>query len=458
MRRAMLFFLVVLLSSCSTVSYLGKNAPSWITDPPEMALSTVFVGSGEGTTEEAARAGAVMDVINRLGEEVDLDSKDRYFTKLYTTKRIDEFSTVISDEYSMKDDDGLWHCYVLTASNTARLNEARSREYSLMLERESRIGTKVNEALEYYKDNEDVEAVNSLLEAVEISLEGKISNPEYTSEVLVSRVEKYLSAIRFESAGNGRKTDGLPGYRIYRDKGIMHPSVENAAVRVIYPSLDPEGNVLYLSYTARSDENGIIKVNRTNAYSLKKGTMTVTVDIDEDIMTRIDRKAGTDLLSSVRTLINDMSYSITYGEKEAYSRGETVIAMALSGYDGSRVDISFAKNILQNMTESLGLESVTLVEAEGEDEEEALEFLNENYSGTGVIYLIRIGIVDRVENLGVWYTKTEGKVIRIDSRNGSMEEYLGMQYATANEGESPDDDNALENQIRITCGLVLGEF
>lgn len=457
-KTVLLFFFIVILSSCTTLNYVGKNAPSWINNPPRVALSTVFVGSGEGSTEEEARAGAVMDVINRLDEEVELDSRDRYFTRLYTTKQISEFSTVISDEYSIEDDDGIWHCYILTTSNTARLTEARSREYSLMLERENRIGAKVNEALEYYRNNEDVDAVDSLLEAVEISLEGKISNPDYSSQALVSQIEKYLSAIRFEPVGNGRKTDGLPGFKIYRNKGIMHPAVENAAVKVTYPSLDPEGNVIYLSYTARSDDNGIIKVNKTNAYSLKKGTMTATVDIDEDIMERIDRKAGTDLLSSVRALIEDMSCPIGYEEGEIYSEGETVIAMALSGYDGSRKDISFAEGIIESMTESLSLSSVTLVEAEGEDEEEALEFLSENYSGTDVIYLIRIGIVDRINTLGVWYTKTEGKVIRIDNRSGSREEYLNMQYATANEGESPDDDKALENQIRITCGLVLGEF
>lgn len=453
-----LFLAVVVLSSCSSLSRTDNNAPSWIEDPPTPVLSTVFVGSGEGESREDARTNAVLNVIDKMGEMIDIDYREKYFSELYSSSSISDLSTSISDEYTAVDENGLWHCYILTVSNTARLNEVLNRDYSQKIERENRLTAKVNESLSYYRNNEDVSAVNALLEAVEISLEGEVSDEDYSTDVLVARIEKYLSQISFTSVDDRKKTGGLPGFRIYRNKGILHPAVENASLRVFYPSLAPDGNVIYLAYSALSDENGIVIVNKTNAYTLKKGTMSITIGIDEDILSRIEKKGGEELLSGVRAILDELHYSSEYSEAETYQSGEALIALALAGYDGARVDITEGRKIIEDMALKLGLENVVVVEAEGEDEDEALDFLNENYSQTDVIYLIRIGIVDRLRTLDSWYTKTEGKIIRIDNRTGTEEEYLTMQYSTLNEGDTPMDGKAFENQIRLTCGLVLGEY
>lgn len=458
MRRifSLFLFVLLLLSSCASLS-LSSSRPDWIDTVPSVALSTVFVGKGEGASEDEARINAILSAISQMGEEIDIDYRDTYFTELYSTSRIEEFSTVISDEYS-EVIDGVWYYYILTVSNTAEFNEARSLDYNKKLEREDRLSKKVSEALSYYRNNCDTEAINALLEAVLITLEGETSLTDYTTEKLIERIELYISQMKFEEVQKLSSSSGTYAFKIYRNRGLLHPSVESAELKITYPSLDPEGNILYLDYKAKSDEKGIVRVNITNAYTLKSGTVSVTIALDEDIIEKIDKKAGSALLSGVKSLVESISFSSQYSQSETYSPGEAIIALALYDYDGGRVELDEAEKIIEEMCSALSLTPVTVVEAEGEDSDEALSFLEENYSDRDVLYMVRIGIVDRVHTLDCWYTKTEGNIIRIDNSTGERLTYHTMQYSSFNRGDSADDALALERQIRITCGYVLGEF
>lgn len=449
-------FIILLLSSCST---LKKDAsrPSWVDNPPLSILSTVIVGKGEGETESRADEEAYRSILSSLSEKAGVDYSGKYYEELSLTDRISAFDTVVTTKYQTAQD-GVFYSYMLSTTDTLRLQEVSASDYAVLAEREQKVKDKVSESLAYYRENRDVDAINSLLEAVELSLDGEITDESLSTEVLVERLEKYVSQIEFEYIGRTRKTDWEPGFRIYRSKGIMYPSVEYAEVKIIYPSINASGEVVYLPYSAMSDENGIVKVNKTNAYSLKKGEMSIVINVDEDTVRRIDEKAGGDLLSSFRDLLSRTVLRAEYSEDEVYSSGEAVIAIALSGYDGSRVDITEAADTVARMAAAMGLDNVTVVEAEGEEEEEALSFLGERYSSTSVIYMIRIGVVERVHTLGTWYIKTEGKIIKIDNRRRTNEEYKTMQYSTAVDGEEPDDEKALTNQIRLTVSFVLGEF
>ncbi len=456
--KKMVFLLgtLMLFSSCRSLVTSISNRPQWIDTPPYFALSTAFVGEGEGESEEDAKINAYLDAIEKMGEEVQLDYKNVYFSELYNTSRIQEFSTIIYDSYS-EETDGIWHYYVLTVSNTQRLIEARSISYNERVDRETRLTFLVDKALEYYKDNRDVDAVNTLLEAVLVTMEGEITKEEYSTEVLVQRIEKYISQIEF-SVDERERGSNLCAFKIQRNKGILKSAVEGASCKVIYPSLDPDGNILRLPYSVKSNEKGIVTVNETNAYSLKKGVVSITIDVDEDIIKNIDRVAGEELLRGVKSLIESITFSAEYSEDETYSEGEAVIALALYGYDGGRIDIEVGRKIISSMCAALYLDDVTVVEAEGEDEEETLQFLKDKYGDRFVIYMVRIGVVDRIHTLGLWYTKTEGNIVKITPSRIVRDGYKTMQYSSVSSTEAPDDEKALENQIRLTVGFVLGEF
>ncbi len=457
MKKTFLFLsIMLLLISCSTLENDEKR-PSWVDNPPLSILSTVIVGKGEGETEEKADEEAYLSILSALSDKAGVDYSTKYYEELSLTERISAFDTVVTTKYHTTSD-GVVYSYMLSTTDTMRLQEVSAADYAVLAGREQKVKDKVSESLSYYRENRDVDAINSLLEAVELSLEGEITDENYTTETLVERLERYVSQIEFDYIGRSKKTDWETGFRIYRSKGIMYPSVEYAKVKVIYPSLNASGEIIYLVYSALSDENGIVKVNKTNAYSLKKGEMSIVIDVDEDTIKRIDEKTDGALLSSFKSLLKETVLTAQYSEDELYGPGEAVIAIALSLYDGSRVDITDAAERVEAMAAAMGLENVTVVEAEGEEEEEALSFLNERYSSTSVIYMIRIGVVERVYTLGTWYIKTEGKIIRIDNRSGTSEEYKTMQYSTAVDGETPDDEKALTNQIRLTVSFVLGEF
>lgn len=457
MKKILLTFLfVVLLVSCSTLEK-DVTKPSWVDNPPFSILSTVIVGNGEGESEGEADEAAYRSILSSLSEKAGVDYIEKYYEELSLTDRISAFDTSVTTKYRTFLD-GIYYTYLLSTTDTVRFQEASAADYNTIAEREQKVKDKVSESLSYYKENRDVDAVNSLLEAVELSLEYDMTDEGYKTPVLVERLEKYVSQIKFEFLGRTSDTDGEIGFRIYRSQGIMHPSVEKAEVKIIYPSITSGGEVIYLPLSAMSDESGIVKVNKTNAYSLKNGTMSIVIDVDEDIIKRIDEKAGDDLLASFKALLEDNVFSAEYSEEETYDTGEALIALALFGYDGSQIDITDALSTILDMAEALGLSSVSVVEAEGEEEDETLSYLKERYSSTAVIYMVRIGIVDRVHTLGTWYTKTEGKIIKIDNRSSTTEEYKTMQYSTANSGDAPDDAGALRNQIRLTVSFVLGEF
>ena len=447
---------ILLLVSCSTLS--SSYAPSWVSEPPRVAFSTVIVGQGDGDTPEDAKTSAVLSVLSQMGDEIGINYEDEYFHELYTTGSIEKLSTVTSAEYSTQDSDGLWHFYILTVSNTSLLNEARSEDYTLRLEREARLTAKVEESLEYYRNNRDVKAVDSLLEAVEITLEGETNIEEYSTSALVGRIEKYISQIEFTFLGKTEATEYADGFRVTRNKGILHPAVEDASVEIIYPSLDIEGDIIYLPYKAQSDSHGLVRVNKTNAFALRKGTYTIKISLNEDVISRIDATAGEELLGHMKELLEDVSYTAEYSDVDSDSTSGTAIALLLYGYDGTDKDITAAEAVIDEMCSSLCLSPIRIIDAEGDDEDEALEYLRTEHSDTDVIYMIRIGIVDRVYTLGLWYTRTEGNVVRIDNTSGTSEEYKTMQYVSVNEGESADDDKALENQIMLTLSFVLGEF
>ena len=449
---------ILLLVSCSTLSN-SLSIPSWVTEPPYVAFSTVFVGEGEGSTPEEAKTNSVLSVLSEMGDEIGINYEDEYFHELYTTGSIEKLSTVTSAEYSTEDSEGVWHFYILTVSNTSILNEARSEDYTKRLERESRLRAKVEESLDYYRNNQDIRAVDALLEAVAITLEGETNIEEYSTSALVERIEKYISQIEFTFLGKTRATDWNDGFRIMRNKGIMHSAVEDASVEITYPSLDTEENIILLPYKAKSNSRGIVSVNKTNAYALRKGTYTIRIVLDEDVISSIDEAAGEELLSHMKELVEEVSCTAEYSDVTSENGiDDAAVALLLYGYDGAEKDITEARQIISEMCSSLSLSPITVIEAEGEDEEEALEYLRTEYSDTAVIYMVRIGVVDRVHTLGLWYSRTEGNVVRIDNTKGTSEEYKTMQYVTVTDGDTPDEEEALENQIRLTLSYVLGEF
>ncbi len=434
-----------------------EHLPSWVENPPLTSTSSAFVGKAKSENAEEARALALLDALKTIGDEIGVDYSEDYYDELYSTGAVSDLHVAVTDEYSYTQGSD-YHHFVLLTAETVLLNEKRSRDYEERIALENRIGEKVAEAADLYRNNRDVKAVNALLEAVEISLEGEAATEEYRTPNLLERIRKYLSQIEFSYMGRTKETEYETAFRVKRNRGVMHPAVEEAMCRISYPSLDSDGSILYLTYGAESDGRGIVRVNRTNGYSLRRGTMTITVSLDEAVMARIDEKAGSTLLEGVRNLLSEISFSADYAVNEIYRPGEAVIALALYSYDGVQKDISPARDVIRSMCRSLSLEDVTVIEAVGDDEEEALEFLRENYGDREVIYMIRIGIVDSVNTLGRWYTKTEGRIVRIDNRSGEMKTYRTMQYATTDDGETADEAKALENQIRITAGLVLGEF
>lgn len=448
---------ILFITSCASIGQFINEAPSWIETPPEIVGGTTIVGRGSGSSPEEAKKSAVLNVLEKLGSENGIDYSDTYFRELYTTGKIKEFLTEETSKYSFQEED-IWYYYILTVSDTEKLNEARSKDYIEQKSRDEKILSLINQALLYYKDNKDVKAINSILEAISISLEGRTSKEEYGVESLFARVERYISQLSFEYLGKSKKTGGENGFKIYRKKGTLKPAVEEASVKIVYPSLSPDGTILMLSYLAQSDERGLVKAKLTNDYSLKKGVLTISINVDEKLLSDIKDKADSALYERIVALIDSTTFSTQYIEEPKYKNDEVVIAFDLYGEDEDVMDFNGAMEIIDALSSALSMTSPEIVKLEGEDEDEAFNNLKEKYGDRKTIFMVRIGIEDRSTNLDRYYTYTEGTIVKIGSGGESSEEYQTLHYAFAGDSQIDADRLALEYQIRITFLYLFGEF
>lgn len=460
MKKAFLVFSVLfslLLFSCTTLTY--SERPSWIDAVPEIPGEKVFVASGVGNSEVEARSNAVLSVLSQMGEEIGYSLEEKYFRELFSSLVISDLGARIADEYSWEID-GEWTVFVAVTAMDETFEGARSPEFLEIQKREEEISSLLSSSLDAYKNNRDMEAVEDILQAALISLSGDVKNEEYSPEVLFEKAIKYLSNLRIENVKPSRDTPSSSlEFRVQRTKGLLYPMVENALVECSYSAISLSGEIENLSHLSRTNAKGRFVMNRTNPYALHEGNIKISVHIDDDLMFNLSLKAPKELMASLNKAIDDGSLEYSYSFPPRQDISSVVIALAEYNYDGSmRKEDGALKSVLENLFALQGISFETIVFAEGEEESDNIEALLSQYSHMEKIYVIRMGVVSRINIDDKVYSRAEGKIIEINPSISEKNDVSAFHACVSGSSEKEADENTLKKLSQVICGFLLGEF
>ena len=460
MKKAFLVFSILfscLLFSCTTI--VDSERPSWIDAVPEIPGEKVFVASGMGNSEVEARSNAVLSALSQMGEEIGYSLEEKYFRELFSSLVISDLGARIADEYSWEID-GEWTVFVAVTAMDETFEGARSPEFLEIQKREEEISSLLSSSLDAYKNNRDMEAVEDILQAALISLSGDVKNEEYSPEVLFEKAIKYLSNLRIENVKPSRDTSSSSlEFRVQRTKGLLYPMVENALVECSYSAISLSGEIENLSHLSRTNAKGRFVMNRTNPYALHEGNIKISVHIDDDLMFNLSLKAPKELMASLNKAIDDGSLEYSYSFPPSQDISSVVIALAEYNYDGSmRKEDGALKSVLENLFALQGISFETIVFAVGEEESDNIEALLSQYSHREKIYVIRMGVVSRINIDDKVYSRAEGKIIEINPSTSERNDVSAFHTCVSGASEKEADENTLEKLSRVICGFLLGEF
>ena len=445
--------ILILITSCASLD--RGEAPDWVSSQPRILGSVVFVGRGEGYTREEARTNAYDDVLNRMSENLGRNLSSQYLRELLSRGAISDLSTTVEGEYSAIED-GLWTFYVMTVTPSRSFRDSRSPEYLELLDREERIGDKIKESISFYSENKDIAAVDSLLDAIEISLEGDVNNPEYTEAALLERAVEYISRIRI-SVDRTKKKEGEVTVRVKRARGMFHPSVIDGYVYSRYDAVNTDGQIVSSGFISKTGRNGRFFFNRTDPYMLRSSYYEFSPYLDENKLSRISERAGSDFLSPLYSAIESVSVTHDFHEKERLSEEQYVVAISVYDIAGNQLDRRLLADPMREQLEKAGIASFRSVEGYGEDSNDSYELLSRLFPESEYYFILRAGIVDRMDSIEKIYVRADAIVSLYDSAGNLIK---SQSYYTS--GDSSDlaeaVDEAFSRIARISAGFFLAEL
>lgn len=446
---------ILLLFSCSTVGVLMQ--PDWTFSTPKVNGYVVYVGHGTGITESAARDSAYQEILRELGKDLGYDISTQYLREFISNGNIEELSTSISDSYSYENSSGEWQYYAMARTAQEALLSSRSPSYIDLLDREAQIDALLEETIAYYRDNRDVDAINKVLEAISISLDGDINNPDHTPEALRTKAIGYIYNLRLSLSKQSRDSIGVDVH-LKRTRGFFHPAVEDAIVLASYKMMDVNGNTISTTMRAMTDSSGEFRYLNTNPYTLREGAIEFSIALDSTLLAKIKEKAGEEFLDDLYDVLDSKSIIYTYKDRGRYSSDELLMAIALYDDGGNPVDSTLFIASLSGYLSNAKVEGYRFVSIVGDEFEDMYYDLEETYPEYRYFAIMRVGLTEFKEYQDDIYARVESRVVIYDSL--SKEDIAIQDSNILGVGKNSEEasNNAFEKQARIIAGHLLEEI
>ena len=441
---------LLLLFSCAS-GFVPVDGPDWILDPPRVPDSVVFVGEGFGNTESEARAGAYRDVLEAMEGELGISVLIPYYREFYSTDRISMFGTYVNGTYSVAADGGYYH-FILAVTPSESFYAQRSEEYLDAIERENDIGRLLSSASAHYRANEDTAALEDVLAALSLSLDGNQEAGRYAPEDLLARAMEYVSNITIRV--DKPYGDAICLVSVTRDKGPFPPPVRNGRIDVSYTMMDNSGNLFEDSASAMSGSNGRFEFNVTNPYTARRGTLRFSVHLPEDIIEAIRLKSEEGFIDPLLELVAARSVAYPYAIPPAFPPEDTIIAVASYMMDGRFLYSDDAMTAFSDQLRTAGLEYET-VAAMGEDEADMLASLIRDYPDKRYIVTVYLGLSDYREAFDSVYVRIDGRVSIIDTDTADLIAQRTVFVSERGEDAESAERLAFERGARIAGGMLL---
>ena len=455
MRRIVPFLLVLFaLVSCATMK--DAEDPSWLRESPSVIGSAVFVGEGHGPDLSSARAECYRDILEKMSRDLGYDVVSLFYREMVNTDRISEFGTVIRDSFT-RSENGSYSYYALSVTPEQRFYRNRTAEYREILAREDQIEDRLSQAMDYYKENRDTKAIESILSALDASLSGKVVNEDYSPSSLLGRALEYIGSLELSTSKESQKSVDVMVY-VKRTKGPFHPGVKDAIVKAEYAAVTLTGEDSDDYLLSSTGDDGSFRFRKTNPFMFRDGTVRFSFSFDSALIKSIEEKAGKDFLEPLYSMIDQKSIGYDYHDDGAFDTSSAVLGIAVYDMKGNQIDSSQSRDVFCGYLEKLGIDSSFVVAGDGDEEEEILQDLLSSYPDKRCIIVVRLGIVDSKPGYLDQYVRAEGRLAAIDAFTGDTVFY-DNSFAVGKGSTTEDAEReAIIEETKVIAGLLLSKL
>ncbi len=396
MRKYISFFVLLILitiTSCNSL-FLPDATPTWAINIPQNSKKWVyFYGYGNATNVQLAKNRANIDVLESVASYIGSDISETYYREISDNSSVVGLGMDLYREADLTLSDGSIEYHVLYRANRTILEDNFSDEYKEILETENRIENLLSLALEDYKENNDVESISKLLNALSLSLTFPVRNEEYSSEVLLDKVLGQLSELKIK-VSKVKSDKGEAEVKLVRTYGLFHPPVKNANVSARFMTYEPLANQVESSIIYKTDDRGKFLFTPINPYMVKEGTVTFYLDMETELY-NLALVAPVDYVKKINDVIANIQISFDYSIESKGSAESVGIILNEFNEEGRKLNTSFAQDTFVEYFESQNvlIKSVSSVE---EELELAIEDVKANYPELRYLIWGRVGSVDSV--------------------------------------------------------------
>ena len=251
-RLCIILSLVLLLSSCRSVSTLLESAytgvPSWALMKPEEKDRIFFVSSSGAESSSQRYNENYRQLLSQISQELGYEVTGTYYRELSTLGTISDLGLRIS---AVKENEGI--LYMLAEAESAVFETKRSAEYIAEKDRRERLEALSEDAMEYYKSNNDIAALDAWIRAAEVLSEGPV--PGYSAEEFLSKAAEIAKNIKFTITDRAPEK-GECTLIVSRDRGVLSPRVTEAPILVTIQVHDHDDVFYSFSYREVTGEDG----------------------------------------------------------------------------------------------------------------------------------------------------------------------------------------------------------
>ena len=457
MKKSALLILSIFLlvfSSCSSITTLIGNdlsgLPSWVSNPPEDRFRISFVGFGSSDSAEGARQSALRDVLGRISQSIGRDAYTLYYREIASTGRIESLGGNVERNYQTRGVDGEYRHYLLLTLDDELYQKERSEEYGKMVERDGRIDGFLSEAVAFYRENRDVDAFDSVLDALLVTLEGDVLERDHESGRLLDVLLTYLDRMMLDASVD---SNGNIEVSLERRHGILHPPIVDAPVRIRYTRSGIFSSSGIGEMVMRTNDDGRYVFSSSNPYIVRGGDLMISIDLDYSKLERIEEGLGESFLSPLWALIDEKVIFMNFeGDDE---EGAMKVFAIESDSHGIPLDWNVAVDGMNEYFKSTGVE-IDVEKGTGEDEEMVSGYFASSGSSETVA-IVHLNQDDVVFTSGRYLVYVTGSV-RLYDRNGNLTDETDSLGAVGEGASLPVALSEAFRQAGVNASMLLLSF
>ncbi len=401
--------LALLLTSCRSVSTMLESAytgvPAWALMKPEAKGYVYFVSSSDAESSSQRYNENYRELLTLISEELGYEVTGTYYRELSTLGTISDLGLRIKEQ---KENEGI--LYMLAEADESIFETMRSSEYIAEKDRRLRIEALSDEAMEFYRTNNDIAALDAWIRAADVLSEGPVTG--YSAEEFLSKAADIAKNIKFRIADRSPEK-GECTLIVSRDKGVLSPRVTGAPILVTIQVHDHDDSFYSFSYREVTGEDGKVSFFKKYPRMADIGTVEFSLDLSTQDIT----------YEPLIREIEDTKISFDYAIESRIAREGIVIAFSEYDENGEELSSSWSEKAFVSYLEKDGI-SVTVASISGSEWESVLSEARGRFADKKYIIWSRVGRdAGKRTPLGDYVMSSQGYTVLADLETGEMVAY-----------------------------------